>query len=127
MKSKTSLLLPIFKIYLHTSQISIPTTPDQQLPTKFYVMSSRLKQLKNTFSRFGVPLWNALPENIKKSASRNLFKKQIHESCNFDQHSEISSFLSFLCVIILFCYFYLQFFIAAIIILIYYLLSTNNN
>ena len=40
---------------------------------------------------------------------------------DFDQYSEISFFLSFLCVVILFCCFYSQFFIAAII-LIYYLL-----
>lgn len=28
----------------------------------------------------GVRLWNALPETIKTCASRNLFKKQIHET-----------------------------------------------
>ena len=27
----------------------------------------------------GVRLWNSLPDNIRKSDSRNLFKKQIHE------------------------------------------------
>ena len=47
---------------------------------KFYVMSSHLEQLNNSFSRFGVRLWNALPENIKKSARRNVFKKKIHET-----------------------------------------------
>jgi len=46
----------------------------------FYVMLSHLEQLKNSFSRFGVRLWNALPENIKKSARRNVFKKKIHET-----------------------------------------------
>ena len=43
---------------------------------KFYVMSSHLEQLKNSFSRFGVRLWNALPQNIKKSARRNVFNKK---------------------------------------------------
>ena len=40
--------------------------------SKFCVMSSRLEQLKNSFSRSGVRLRNALPGNIKKSAGRNL-------------------------------------------------------
>lgn len=60
------------------SQIYIPTTPERQLSTKF-VMSSRLENLKNSFSHFGVQLWNALPDSIKKSAQRKLFKKKIHE------------------------------------------------
>ena len=47
---------------------------------KFYIMSSHLEQLNNSFSRFGVRLWNALPENIKTSARRNVFKKKIHET-----------------------------------------------
>ena len=48
---------------------------------KSYDMSSRLGQIKNSFSWFGVQLsWNALPENIKNSASRDLFKKQIHKT-----------------------------------------------
>ena len=43
-------------------------------------MPSRLEQLKNSFSRFGVRLWNALPDIIKKTPSRDFFKKQIHET-----------------------------------------------
>ena len=64
------------------SPISILTTPDQQLPTNFVacLLVSCLEQLKNSFSRFGVRLWNALPENIEKSASGNLLKKQMHET-----------------------------------------------
>ena len=42
---------------------------------KFYIMSSRLDQLKNSFSRFGARLWNSLPDNIRKSDNRKLFKK----------------------------------------------------
>ena len=44
-----------------------------------FVWKSRLEQLKNSFSRFGARLWNSLPDNIRKSDSRKLFKKQIHE------------------------------------------------
>ena len=44
-----------------------------------YIMPSRLDQLTNSFSRFGARLWNSLPDNIRKSDSRKLFKKQIHE------------------------------------------------
>ena len=40
---------------IHSNTISATTN-------KFYVMSSRLEQLKNSFSRFGVWLWNALPK-----------------------------------------------------------------
>ena len=46
---------------------------------KFYIMSSRLDQLKNSFSRFGARLWNSLPDNIRKSDIGKLLKKQIHE------------------------------------------------
>ena len=46
---------------------------------KFYI-SSRLDQLKNSFSRFGARLWNSLPDNIRKSDIGKLFKKQIHET-----------------------------------------------
>ena len=35
---------------------------------KFYVMCYCLEQLKNSFSRFRLRLWYALPENIKTSA-----------------------------------------------------------
>ena len=41
---------------------------------KFYIMSSRLDQLKNSFSRFGAPLWNSLLDNIGKSDNRELLK-----------------------------------------------------
>ena len=46
---------------------------------KFYIMSSRLDQLKNSFARFGARLWNSLPDDIRKSDNRKLFKKQINE------------------------------------------------
>ena len=46
---------------------------------KFYIMSSRLDQLKNSFSRFSAWIWNSLPDNIRNSDNRKLFKKQIHE------------------------------------------------
>ena len=42
-------------------------------------MSSRLDQLKNSFSWYGARLWNSLTDNIRKSDNRKLFKKQIHE------------------------------------------------
>ena len=41
---------------------------------KFYIMSSRLDQLKNSFSRFGTRLWNSLPDNIRKS-DNNIIQK----------------------------------------------------
>ena len=66
-------------LFTHVSDIYSYNTRSATT-NKFYLMSSRLKQLNNSFSRFGVCLWNALHENIKKSASRNLFKKQIHET-----------------------------------------------
>ena len=79
MKSKTSYLLRIQNLFTHVLDIHSYNT---RLATtsKFYVMSSRLEQLKNSFSRFGVLLWNALPENIKMSTSGNLFKKKIHKA-----------------------------------------------
>ena len=66
-------------LFTHVSDIHSYNTRSATT-NKFYVMSSRLEQLKNSFSRFGVRLWNALPENIRQYASRNLFKKQIHET-----------------------------------------------
>ena len=60
----------------HVSDIHSYSTRWSATTNKSGVMSSRLEQLKNSFSRFGVRLWNALPRNIKKSASRNLLKKQ---------------------------------------------------
>ena len=42
-------------------------------------MPSRVDQQKNSFSRLGVRLWNALPENIRKLKSKNLFKKRLRE------------------------------------------------
>ena len=41
--------------------------------------SSRLEQLKNSFSGFGVRIWNVLPQNIRESKSKKLFRKQVHE------------------------------------------------
>ena len=69
----------IQNLFTHVSDIHSYNTRSATT-NKFYVMSSRLEQLKNSFSRFGLRPWNALPENIKKSASKNLFKKQIHET-----------------------------------------------
>ena len=46
---------------------------------KFYVLPSRVDQQKNSFSRLGVRLWNALPENISKLKTKNLFKKRLRE------------------------------------------------
>ena len=60
------------------SQISIPTTPDQQ-PWKHnlcHVLSPWTNKEFDLACGYGM-LW---PENIKKSASRNLFKRQIHET-----------------------------------------------
>ena len=42
-------------------------------------MSSALEQLTNSFSRFGVRIWNVLPQNIRESRSKKLFRKQVHE------------------------------------------------
>lgn len=68
----------IQNLLTHVSDIHSYNTRTATI-NKFYVMSSRLENLKNSFSHFGVQLWNALPDSIKKSAQRNLFKKQIHE------------------------------------------------
>ena len=70
---------PIQNLFTHVSDIHSYNTRSATT-NKFCVMSSNLEQLKNLFSRFGVRLWNALPENIEKSASRNLLKKQMHET-----------------------------------------------
>ena len=59
----------IQKLFTHVSDIHSYNTRSGTT-NKFYLMSSRLEQLKNSFSSFGVRLWNALPENIKTSASR---------------------------------------------------------
>ena len=70
----------IQNLFTHVSDIHSYNTRSATT-NKFCVMSSSLEQLKNSFSRrFGVRLWNALPANIKKSASGNLLKKQIHET-----------------------------------------------
>ena len=37
---------------------------------KFYVQSSRLEIQKRSFSRFGVKLWNEIPQRIKASPSK---------------------------------------------------------
>ena len=66
----------IQNLFAHVSDIHSYNTKWSATTNKFCVMSSRLERLKNSFSRFGVRLWNALPGNIKKSASRNLLKKQ---------------------------------------------------
>ena len=69
----------IQNLFSHVSDIHSYNTRSATT-NKFCVMSSSLEQLKNSFSRFGVRLWNALPENIEKSASGNLLKKQMHET-----------------------------------------------
>ena len=63
----------IQNLFTHVSDI--PSYNTRSATTnKFCVMSSCLEQLKNSFSRrFGVRLWNALPENIEKSASGNSY------------------------------------------------------
>ena len=68
----------IQNLFEHVSDIHSYNTRSETAD-KFYIMSSRLEQLKNSFSRFGTRLWNSLPGNIRKSDSRKLFKKQIHE------------------------------------------------
>ena len=68
----------IQNLFKHVSDIHSYNTRSATVD-KFYIMSSRLVQLKNSFSRFGARLWNSLPDNIKKSDNRKLFKKQIHE------------------------------------------------
>ena len=68
----------IQNLFKHVSDIHSYNTRSATAD-KFYIMSSRLDQLKNSFSRFGARLWNSLPDNIRKSDNRKLFKKQIHE------------------------------------------------
>ena len=69
----------IQNLFTHVSHIH-SYNPRSATTNKFCVMSSSLEQLKNSFSRFGVRLWNALPENIEKSASGNLLTKQMQET-----------------------------------------------
>ena len=69
----------IQNLFTHVSDIH-SYNPRSATTNKFCVMSSSLEQLKNSFSRFGVRLWNALPENIEKSASGNLLTKQMQET-----------------------------------------------
>ena len=82
MMSKTSWLdpPPFQNLFTYVSDTHSYNTRSATTNKFLCHVSSRFEQLKNSFSRFGVQLWNALPENIKKSASRNLFKKQIHET-----------------------------------------------
>ena len=45
---------------------------------KFYIMSLRLRQLKNSYSRLGARLWNSLPDNISlttENYSKNKYMK----------------------------------------------------
>ena len=64
-------------LFTHVSDIHSYSTRWSATTNKSCVMSFRLDQLKNLFSRFGVRLWNALPGNIKKFASRNLLRNKI--------------------------------------------------
>ena len=66
----------IQNLFTHVSRIHSYNNRWSATTNKFYVISSRLEQLKNSFSLFGAGLWNALPGNIKKSSSRNLLEKQ---------------------------------------------------
>ena len=65
----------IQNLFKHVSDIDSYNTTSATA-AKFYIMtmSSRLDQLKNSFSRFGARLWNSLPDNIRKSDNR-----QTHE------------------------------------------------
>ena len=43
---------------------------------KFYVQSSSLEIQKRSFSRFGVKLWNEIPQRVR-NLSKNAYKREI--------------------------------------------------
>ena len=68
----------IRQLFKHVSDVHSYNTRSATT-NKFYVLPSRADQQKNSFSRLGVRVWNALPENITKLKTNNLFKKRLHE------------------------------------------------
>ena len=68
----------IRQLFKHVSDVHSYNTRSATT-NKFYVLPSRVDQQKNSFSRLGVRLWNALPENISKLKTKNLFKKRLRE------------------------------------------------